>query len=101
MVSKARDDLPLPLRPVITVSASRGMATSIFFRLCTRAPYTCIWSVSDVILTKTMITFKSLFYHPSLIMYFRHFSFLVIEAFLRGNQDGICFSAGVGQLGVT
>ena len=38
MVSKASDDLPLPLRPVMTVRALRGMVTSIFFRLCTRAP---------------------------------------------------------------
>ena len=30
----------LPLNPVTTVSASRGIVTSIFFRLCTRAPCT-------------------------------------------------------------
>src|SRR4051812_18319506 len=40
MVSKASDDLPLPLNPVITVIRSRGIKTSIFLRLCSRAPLT-------------------------------------------------------------
>src|SRR5512142_1832939 len=38
MVSKARDDLPEPLSPVITTSLSRGMSSVRFFRLCSRAP---------------------------------------------------------------
>src|SRR5271166_2271085 len=40
MVSNARDDLPEPDSPVITVSLSRGMRTSTFLRLCSRAPRT-------------------------------------------------------------
>src|SRR5690348_13946789 len=40
MVSKASEDLPDPDRPVITTRLSRGMSTSIFFRLCSRAPRT-------------------------------------------------------------
>src|SRR5579872_1421658 len=40
MVSKARDDLPDPLRPVITVNVFRGISTEIFLRLCWRAPRT-------------------------------------------------------------
>ncbi len=40
MVSKASDDLPEPDRPVMTTSRSRGMSTSMFFRLCSRAPRT-------------------------------------------------------------
>src|SRR4051812_12192427 len=40
MVSKARDDLPEPDRPVMTTSLSRGRSTSIFLRLWTRAPRT-------------------------------------------------------------
>src|SRR3954470_10021132 len=43
MVSKARLDLPLPLSPVITVSVSRGISTSISLRLCSRAPRTLRW----------------------------------------------------------
>jgi hypothetical protein len=39
-VSNASDDLPDPERPVMTVSASRGMVTSTSFRLCSRAPET-------------------------------------------------------------
>src|SRR5437773_10963965 len=42
MVSKASDDLPEPDRPVITTNLSRGMSTSMFRRLCTRAPRTAI-----------------------------------------------------------
>src|SRR5690554_5662552 len=44
MVSNAREDLPLPLIPVITTSWLRGNVTSIFFRLCSRAPMTSICS---------------------------------------------------------
>src|SRR5947199_3602570 len=44
MVSKASDDLPEPDRPVITTSLCRGMSTSMFLRLCTRAPRTLIHS---------------------------------------------------------
>src|SRR5882762_10104505 len=40
MVSKANEDLPEPLRPVITVRVLRGISTSMFLRLCWRAPRT-------------------------------------------------------------
>src|SRR5471032_765017 len=39
MVSKAKEDLPEPDRPVNTTSWSRGIATSMFLRLCSRAPW--------------------------------------------------------------
>src|SRR5215211_7416696 len=42
MVSKASDDLPLPERPVTTTRTSRGSETVMFFRLCSRAPWTTI-----------------------------------------------------------
>src|ERR1700690_2850600 len=48
MVSKARDDLPEPDRPVITTSRSRGISTSMFLRLCSRAPLTTILSIACV-----------------------------------------------------
>src|ERR1700754_2655008 len=38
MVSKASEDLPEPDRPVRTGSVSRGISTSTFLRLCSRAP---------------------------------------------------------------
>src|SRR4029077_1171872 len=38
MVSKASDDLPDPDSPVITTRLSRGKSTSMFLRLCSRAP---------------------------------------------------------------
>src|SRR5262245_37521409 len=43
MVSNASDDLPEPLSPVNTTSASRGISRSTFLRLCSRAPRT--WMV--------------------------------------------------------
>src|SRR5215467_8479123 len=42
MVSKASDDFPDPLRPVMTVKAFLGISTEMFFRLCWRAPRTVI-----------------------------------------------------------
>src|SRR5215475_9627110 len=42
MVSKASEDFPEPLRPVITVRVLRGISTEMFFRLCWRAPLTVI-----------------------------------------------------------
>src|ERR1700690_2198524 len=38
MVSNASDDLPLPLRPVMTTSRARGMSSVRFLRLCSRGP---------------------------------------------------------------
>src|SRR3984885_9656886 len=40
MVSKARDDLPDPDRPVKTISRSRGRSSETSRRLCSRAPRT-------------------------------------------------------------
>jgi hypothetical protein len=40
MVSKARLDLPLPDKPVMTTRRSRGSSTVMFLRLCSRAPLT-------------------------------------------------------------
>src|ERR1700681_1007051 len=40
MVSNAREDLPDPLKPVITVRVLRGISISMFLRLCWRAPRT-------------------------------------------------------------
>src|SRR6266851_4433384 len=43
MVSKASDDLPDPLTPVMTISDRGGSVTSTFLRLWVRAPRTTIW----------------------------------------------------------
>lgn len=45
MVSKASDDLPLPLTPVNTTSLFLGMRRSMFLRLCSRAPTISITSL--------------------------------------------------------
>src|SRR3974390_3583960 len=50
MVSKASDDLPEPESPVNTTSLSRGMATSMFLRLCSRAPRIAIVRASRGVL---------------------------------------------------
>src|SRR4051794_29754944 len=48
MVSKASDDFPEPLKPVITTSLSRGIVSVRFFRLCSRAPPILINSLLTV-----------------------------------------------------
>src|SRR5882762_385067 len=40
MVSKASEDFPEPLSPVMTVKLFRGISTEMFFKLCWRAPRT-------------------------------------------------------------
>src|SRR3954452_20205664 len=40
MVSNAKELFPEPLSPVITVKVFRGISTSMFLRLCWRAPCT-------------------------------------------------------------
>src|SRR5581483_11599684 len=47
MVSNASEDLPEPDRPVMTMSLLRGSSTSMFLRLCSRAPFTTILSMSS------------------------------------------------------
>src|SRR5215471_16186603 len=46
MVSNASDDLPEPDSPVITTSLSRGISTSMFLRLCSRAPLMTIFFIA-------------------------------------------------------
>src|SRR5262245_17198001 len=53
MVSKASEDLPEPDRPVITTSRSRGMSTSMFLRLCSRAPRIAIMRPSETRASET------------------------------------------------
>ncbi len=55
MVSKASEDLPEPDRPVNTTSWSRGMATSMFLRLCSRAPRIAITRASPGFLPGTFV----------------------------------------------
>ena len=61
MVSNAREDLPEPLRPVMTVILSLGITTSTFFRLCCLAPLTTILlSLSYIATLDCMNIYKSL-----------------------------------------
>src|SRR5690348_10072523 len=50
IVSNASDDLPDPDRPVNTTSASLGMDMSTFRKLCSRAPRTMRWSITQLML---------------------------------------------------
>src|SRR5438552_2791291 len=50
MVSKARDDFPEPDSPVRTISLSRGISTSMFLRLCSRAPLMTIFFMNSYVL---------------------------------------------------
>src|SRR5271170_2421558 len=55
MVSNASEDFPEPLKPVITVKVLRGISTSIFFKLCCRAPCT----VMRLIIARGKLHFSS------------------------------------------
>ena len=57
-VSKASDDFPDPDNPVITTSLLRGISTSMFFRLLTRAPLIEICLFSDIKYSFFMIVGK-------------------------------------------
>ena len=46
MVSKASEDFPDPLTPVTMISLPTGSVTSMFLRLCVRAPRTTIFWAS-------------------------------------------------------
>ena len=50
IVSKAREDLPEPDRPVNTIRASRGRSSETSLRLCSRAPRTISRSTSATFL---------------------------------------------------
>lgn len=69
MVSKAREDLPLPERPVTTTITSRGRETFTFFKLCSRAP-------------RTTIRFSAISYHP--------FSSLLLRKYTASAQEAKC-----------
>ena len=43
IVSKAKDDLPDPDKPVITTNFSFGISKETFFRLCSFAPFITIF----------------------------------------------------------
>src|SRR2546430_1394556 len=51
IVSKASDDFPEPDTPVMTTNLLRGTTTSMFLRLCSRAPRMTIESMDGKILT--------------------------------------------------
>src|ERR1019366_9485253 len=56
MVSKASEDLPEPDNPVNTTSLSRGISTSTFLRLCSRAPRMVIARVPELCWRLALIT---------------------------------------------
>src|SRR5690606_18552658 len=74
MVSKASEDLPEPLTPVMTMSRLAGSVTSMFLRLCVRAPRTTIglraglsaWTVSLMVGWSTL----ELVFRPKSISYY-------------------------------
>src|SRR3989344_42259 len=51
MVSKARELLPLPDTPVKTTNLFLGISTSMFFKLCCRAPRTLMYLSIIIIIT--------------------------------------------------
>ena len=58
-MSKASEDFPDPLSPVITVRVLRGISTFIFLRLCCLAPRTEIL-VIGMKLAKVKLAFRNM-----------------------------------------
>src|SRR2546423_6816983 len=54
MVSKASDDFPDPDTPVMTTNLLRGTTTSMFLRLCSRAPRMTMDSMCGTMLTRAI-----------------------------------------------
>src|ERR1700722_19502338 len=71
MVSKASDDLPEPDRPVKTTSLSRGISTSMFFRLCSRAPRMVIARVAEPACWRFALITSSISAFPGALMRLR------------------------------
>src|SRR5215470_17384819 len=65
MVSKASEDFPEPDRPVNTTSLSRGISTSMFFRLCSRAPLMVIAREDDAFCWRLARSTSSISAFPS------------------------------------
>ena len=55
-------DLPLPERPVMTTSLSRGMVTLTFFRLCSRAPLITMESLATCRTSLQYVMCNRIFY---------------------------------------
>src|SRR5215207_4358388 len=68
MVSKASEDLPEPDKPVNTTSRSRGISTSTFFRLCSRAPRMVIARVADALCWRFARSTSSITAFPGALM---------------------------------
>ncbi len=54
-MSKAKELLPLPLTPVKTVRVFLGISRLTFFKLCSDAPTTTIWSFPCDIKTRKVL----------------------------------------------
>src|SRR5882757_9004454 len=64
MVSKASEDLPEPDSPVNTTSLSRGISTSMFFRLCSRAPRIVIARIEEALFWRFALRISSISAFP-------------------------------------
>ena len=87
-MSNAKDDLPLPLKPVITTSLSRGISTVIFFKLCCLAPLTINLSCIMHNLISNLFVFKQRFENvvtPNSRKYCNEQTCLSVASCLRSN----------------
>ena len=68
-MSNAKDDLPEPDSPVITISLFLGMTTSIFFKLWSFAPFIIMFSFGltseiSLLMYQLILAIKILFFKP-------------------------------------
>src|SRR5882757_7570531 len=64
MVSNASEDFPEPERPVNTTSLSLGISTSMFLRLCSRAPRIVIARVEEALGWRFALRISSILAFP-------------------------------------
>jgi hypothetical protein len=69
-VSNAKEDLPEPDKPVMTVNDPRGMVTSIFFRLLTLTPLASI-NFCSLIASCTFLSEKIIYKYTDFSCYIK------------------------------
>src|SRR5882757_11376705 len=80
MVSNASEDFPEPERPVNTTSLSRGISTSMFLRLCSRAPRIVIARIAEAFCWRFALNTSSISAFPGAQTALR------IQAHIAGNS---------------
>ena len=94
-VSKAKEDLPEPESPVITTNLSLGISKSIFFKLCSFAPFIIILSfifcplflIKSIIKAVLFLSFSLKIFTASIILYVICKNKSLVYCFLKNSYN--------------